>query len=258
VTRAVRILTPVRRGAWLIAAVAAGSLLAACSGVNQRPREEALLSAVPARLVQCAPEPHPVELPAVDAVLDSARLDRVVGDLLQADTVVSTGYVLVTLEFDEQGRSTRRSVIEHSALGPVADSIQRMLFSLRRDVDEADTTWGVRVRLDLGDRILMRTGRREFCPPVPRDRRLASAMEGYNPVGFRFRGGVGERIVHMRSLIGTTGNVETSHMERGGLQGSQLERDIALHLRQFLFTPATVDGFDTPAWVTIPVRIVDR
>jgi hypothetical protein len=65
-----------------------------------------------------------------------------------------------------------------------------------------------------------------------------AAMEGFNPVGFRYRGGVGERIVHMRSLIGTTGNVETSQMERGGVRGSQLERDIALHLRQFLFVVA--------------------
>jgi hypothetical protein len=240
----------------LVAIVAACSLLA-CSVVQRPPREEVLLSAVPARLVQCAPEAHPVELPAVDAVLDSARLDRAIRDMLQADTVASGGYVLLTLEFDQQGLSTRRSVIEHTRTPTLADSIQRMLFTVRREVENADSTWGVRVRLDLGDRILMRTGRREFCPPVPLDRRLVAAMEGYNPVGFRYRGGVAERVVHMRALISAAGNVAASHMDRGGLQGSQLERNIGLHLRQFLFTPATVDGFDTPAWVIIPVRIVN-
>jgi hypothetical protein len=232
-------------------------LLASCGVMTRSPREEALLSGVPARLAQCAPETYPAELPSVDAVVDSARLAGVVRDLMISETARATGHVLLTLEFDEDGLSTRRRVIEHSVQRAVADSIQRLLFGVRREVEEADSTWGVRVRLDLGEPIRMRTGRREFCPPVARDRRLAAAMEGFNPVGFRYRGGVGERIVHMRSLVGTTGNVVTSRMERGGLQGSQLERDIALYLRQFLFVPATVDGFDTRAWVIIPVRIAE-
>jgi hypothetical protein len=249
---------PPRCRAWLpLAAVVASSILAAC-GIVQRPqRQEALLSEVPGRIVQCAPETYPAELPAVASVLDSARLELMVRELVRGDTDRAAGYIMITLEFDTAGKSTRRAVIEHSAPRAVADSIHRMLFGVRREVEPADSAWGVRVRIDLGDPIRMRTGRREFCPPIARDRQLAFAMEGYNPVGFRYRGGVGERVVHMRSLIGATGNVYTSHMERGGLRGSQLERNIALYLRQFLFVPATVDGFDTPAWVIIPVRIVD-
>jgi hypothetical protein len=245
-----------RSGALLLLPLA-GVLLASCGAVQRAPHTEQVLSDVPARSIYCAPETYPAELPPANAVLDSAGLASSVADLIRRDTVPVQGHVLITLAFDEEGTSTRRAVIEHATTPALADSIQRLLFNVRREVEEADSAWGVRVRLDLGDPVRMRVGRRESCPPVPRDRRLAAAMEGYSPVGFRYRGGVGERIVHMRSLIATTGNVTTSHMERGGLRGSQLERDIGLYLRQFLFVPATVDGFDTSAWVIIPVRIVD-
>jgi hypothetical protein len=237
--------------------MAAGSVVAlSCASPGQRPPDRAaqVLSAVPPPSTRCMAERLPAELPAANVVVDSALIAGFLETLARADSAPS-GYVLITLTFDEEGLSTRRAVIEHSTTALVADTIQRMMFSARRQVDPSDAEWGVRLRLDLADSFRMQVGRREFCPPVAQKRELAEAIEGFNPVGIRYRGGVRERVLHMRALVDENGTITTAHIERGDLRGSSLERNIVRHLQQYLFEPAKVDGFDTSAWITIPVRV---
>lgn len=217
-------------------------------------RSEQLLTSVAPRSTSCVAESFPPELPGVDAVVDSARLATGVGELRRQEPA-PTGYVLLTLAFDQEGVNIRREVIEHSTVPQVADSIQRLVFAARHQVDEAEQEWGVRLRIDLEEPVRLRVGQREYCPAVPRDRAIADAMRGFNPVGVRYRGGVRERIVHVRAWVNELGIITSARIERGELGGSSLERSLADYLRQFLFQPATIDGIPTGSWVIIPVRI---
>ncbi len=231
-------------------------VLSACALARSREpdRREELLSSLPPRSAGCVVQSVPQELPGADTVVDSAMLAEAVRALRRADPPPS-GHVLLTLAFDREGINIRREVIEHSTPAPVADSIQRLVFTARRQVEEAEQEWGVRLRLDLTEPVTMRVGRREFCPPVPRDLAVEEAMRTVGPVGPRFRLGVRERTVFMRALVSEQGIITSAHVSRGELRGSAVERDLAQHIRQFLFRPATIDGFPTGAWVEIPLRV---
>jgi hypothetical protein len=199
-------------------------------------------------------ESDPQVLPGVDTVVDSVMLATAVRELRSGEPAPA-GHVLLTLAFDPEGVNIRREVIEHGTGPLVADSIQRLVFAARRQAPEAEQEWGVRLRVEVGEQIAMRIGRREFCPPVARDRRLDAAMHSLTPAGVRHRGLRRERVVHMRALVNEAGHISSAHIARGELRGSSLERDLAQHLRQFLFEPATIDRVPTPAWVEIPLRL---
>jgi hypothetical protein len=236
--------------------VSALAVLSACgaSRAAAPDRAELLLSATPARSLACGIEPEPARLPDVGTVVDSAALAAAVGDLLQQDPR-PTGYVLLTLAFDPAGTNIRRDLIEHTTRPSVADSIQRLVFAARRTVPEAEQEWGVRLRIDLDDAVTVRVGRREFCPPVARDRTVDEAMHSLTVAGVRQRGLRRERVVRMRALVNESGFVGSARIVGGDLGGSALERDLTQFLRQFLFNPATIDGLPTRAWVEIPVRV---
>lgn len=243
-----RLSTLARLGALLV--------LGACGALRPggAERSDELLSNAPPRGVRCTVDRQPAELPGVDVVVDSARLAAAVAELRRQDPPPA-GYVLLTLAFGPDGVNVRRDIIEHTTRPLVADSVQRLVYAARRQVAEADAEWGVRLRVDLTDPVTLRVGRREFCPPVARDRQLQTAMEGFNPPGVRYRGGRRERIVHMRAHVSASGTITGAYIVRGEHRGSALERTLTDYLRQFLFTPATIDGAPTDAWVDIPVRI---
>jgi hypothetical protein len=242
----------------LRAAVLGGALVAlgACGLHRGYPpeRAEALLTETEPRSLACAPESYPEELPNVASVVDSAALQGWVQGLIRQDQP-PTGYVLLTLEFDPAGVNVRRDLIEHNTPPAVADSVQRLVFAARVQAPESERTWGVRLRIDLEEPAVMRTGRREYCPPIARDASLYRLMQSYNPPGVRFRRGMRERTIFMRVRINPYGGVSSAHVARGDLSGGSLERDIAQFLRQFFFNPATVDGVPTSGWVEIPVRV---
>lgn len=253
-----RVLLCVVLPSWLLPAVLLIILAALNACTHSRSegpaRSELLLSSTAPRSTGCVVESLPEELPGVDVVVDSAMLAAALGELRHQGTA-PTGYVLLTLAFDRQGLNIRRQVIEHSTAPHVADSVQQLVFAARRQVGEAEREWGVRLRVDLEESIRMRVGQREFCPAVARDRAIEEAMRGFNPVGVRYRGGVRERTVHVRALVSEIGIISSAHIVRGELRGSGLERSLAEYLRQFLFQPATIDGFPVGSWVVIPVRI---
>jgi hypothetical protein len=231
-------------------------LLNACglSQTRTADRSELLLSATPPRSAACRAEPEPALLPAASAIVDSARLAAAVAGLRDADPPAA-GYVLLTLAFDADGTNIRRDLIEHSTRPAVADSMQRLVFAARQQAQAAEAEWGVRLRVDLADPVALRVGRREFCPPVARDRQIEEAIHSIAPAGVRHRGLRRERIIRMRARVSEAGTITSAHVARGELRGSSLEREIAIHLRQFLFNPATLDGVPTSAWVEIPVRV---
>jgi hypothetical protein len=231
------------------------ALLGACGVVRGTGQDRSeLLSQTASPRIDCTPEPVPEVLPSVGALLDSAAVARAVREL-RGSNGPRDGYVLLSLGFDRDGINIRRDLVEHSVTPSLADSVQRVVFAARRELDATEAEWGVRLRIDLAAEPVMQVGRREFCPPVARDRELDAAMHGLNPAGVRYRRGRRERVVHMRALITESGTVGSAYILRGEARGSSLERELALFLRQFLFTPASVDGIPTRAWVEIPMRI---
>jgi hypothetical protein len=204
----------------------------------------------------CAPDPYPQVLPAVDAVVDSARVARAVRVLVEADPA-RAGYVLLTVEFDRSGFLYHRDVLEHSTPRAVADSVWRLVDSARREAAESDTEWGVRLRVDVASPARLAIGRREFCRPVPRNPELYRAIQSYSPPGVRVRPRerVQLRTVHVRAYVDDLGTVTAANIVRGDLSGGELERHIFRFLQQFLFQPATIDGEPTGAWVELPVIV---
>jgi hypothetical protein len=230
-------------------------LVSACAtrqGSSASPDE--LLSSSPLRSAVCVVEPTPGQLPRADVIVDSAALSAGIRDLLDSDPP-PTGHVLLSFAFDREGLNARRDVLEHSTRALIADSIQKLAFAARRQVEESDEPWGVRLRLDLTDPVSMRVGRREFCPPVARSTEMETAMSRYSPSGVRYRGGRRERLVQMRAYVNESGFITNATVTRGVLSGSSVEHNIANYLRQFLFQPATLDGRPVGAWVQIPVRV---
>jgi hypothetical protein len=248
-----------RHGRRTLRLAAASSLLvltAACGAGREpaaQPAAQLLSSAAP-RSTRCVVEQATTALPAADAVVDSAALVEAVRALRSGDAP-PTGHVLLTLAFDRDGANVRRDVLEHSTRPIIADSVQRLVFASRREVDAGESEWGVRLRVELGAAPELRVGRRLYCPPVPRDQRVESMMQGIHPIGSRFRRGVRERTVLVRAQVDEMGIVGSARIERGELSGSAMELEITNYLRQFFFSPATLDDVPTVSYVMIPVRI---
>jgi hypothetical protein len=239
-----------------MAALTALVLLGGCGASRAVPldREAVLLTGTSPRSSYCTVEGRPRELPGADIVVDSARLVRSVAELVGSDPP-ATGHVLLTLAFDADGLNSRREVIEQAARPLLADSVQKLVFAALRQVEETEEEWGVRLRIELTDPVELRVGRREFCPPTSRNPQIEDAMRRTIPLGIRYRGGRRERVVPVRVLVGPAGTVRDAQVTRGVLHGSTVERAIADHMRQFLFEPATLDGFPVAAWVEIPIRV---
>jgi hypothetical protein len=239
-----------RHAALLALALAAGGC--ALRGEDSLQREQ-LLSEIPANRLGCVVETEPRILPPANRLVDSVALTSELATLRDAEE--ATGHVLISLAYDRAGINIRRDLLEHSTTPLIADSVQRMVFAARQEQEEAIAEWGARLRIDFTEPITLRVGRRESCPPDPRDRQLREAVEGAVPQGLRLRRGTRDRRVVMRTLVNEAGLVVRSQIVRGDLGGSTLERDLDRFLRQFLFVPATIDGQPVAAWLEIPLRV---
>lgn len=245
-----------RLGPFPVAMLTAVLFLGTACGRTERAGEPGPAGAtlLPARGPVCGPEPEPAHLPAVDAVVDSARLADAVADLGGGDPA-RAGHVVLSLEFDEVGVMMHRDILEHSTSRAVADSVWRLVRAVGRDAGEAATQWGVRLRVDVAAPVELTVARREFCRPVPRNPRLQEAMQTYSRPGVRVRRGERVETVHMRVRISDLGTVTAAAIVRGRLTGGALEHELFRFLQQFLFYPATIDGAPTDAWVEIPVHV---
>lgn len=232
-----------------------GALAAAgCAPVGPAagPERAALLSEAPATERQCVVSSRPRELVPADLMVDSAALradlERLAGD-------GPPGYVLLSMVFDTTGINIRREVIEHNVRPLVADSVQRLVFGHRRELDASDERLGVRLRLDLGPQVSMRVGRQELCPPVPLDPALETALVHFRSSGLRYRGGRRERTIWVRVLVNSHGTVVGSQIERGGVGGVDFERSVFDFVRRYSFRPATEDGMPVRGQILVPIRV---
>ncbi|HEX6911961.1 MAG TPA: energy transducer TonB [Longimicrobium sp.] len=248
-------------------ALAAVLALPACSTLRPEALHgpEALLSDAPRRMPErayCRVSGHPEDLPAADAVVDSAAFTAAAAALWRA-AGQPPGHVLLGLRFDREGLNVRRDVIEHRLPEALADSLQKLAFAHRRRVRPADEEWSVRLRLDLGETPWLRVGRTELCAP-----RLRSGPGG--GMGGTFMGnGWGDgrgafaqlallemdpSTIWVRVALDARGNVTEARVERStGRRMSEMR--VLNYLRTIGFVPATEDGHPVPGQLSMPLRL---
>lgn len=243
-------------------AVTAGLvLLAGCSSLREAPdaRRDALLTSLePSHRRSCRVVDTPEVLPTTDQLLDSAAF---------AVDVVRTwqsyehgpGYALFTLSYDPDGLNIRREIIEHNLRPTLADSLQQLVFTHRKELPAQEAPWGVRFRVEVDPKIGFQVGRQEFCEPLARNTDLAMEMGLVQNRGIRvLPGGAKESTVWVRVLVNPAGRVTEAELGRGAMADHVTQTRIFDHMRTLTFDPATEDGHPVSAWVSVPVRIVRR
>ncbi|HEX6370610.1 MAG TPA: energy transducer TonB [Longimicrobium sp.] len=250
----------------LIAPVAALLACAACSSLTgAAPGRAALLSDGPAPVDRpCRPSPIPEVLPPAALLVDSAALTAAVANVWrQAGS--PTGHALLAMGYDEAGVNVRRDLLEHRLPPALADSLQKLVFAHRREVEDVRRAWGVRLRMDLGGpEPVLRVGRREVCAAQPRD----AAVVGYGASGGATFGDVRDRTaatgllppssygtMWVRVALDAGGNVTEARLERALPGRGSFENRVLSYVRAISFVPATEDGWPVPAQLVIPLRL---
>jgi TonB family protein len=236
------------------AALATVSACAGAPGGNAAPGDG---PGRPQRACQAAREPR--ELPAAAALLDSAGLVNAAADAWR-HAGRPAGHVAFSLRYDPYGLNVSRQVIEHRVSRALADSLQALVYAHRGTTPPADREWGVRLRMELGDRPALAVERSVVCPPALRD----AAGGPFSAVANRAWGDVRDAspppsagnagMVWLRVTLDAAGNVIGVRVERAGvLRGS--DAHLLAVLRTLDFAPATEDGQPVPGEITIPYRV---
>jgi hypothetical protein len=236
-----------RRGATLALGAALLAGAASCVPVRTRPTDAGLSTTW-----ACVPDTTLAALPAVAALVDVDALTASLAPL--RGEAPAGGEVVLTMEYEPDGTNVRRDVMEHSVTPVLADTVQELVFSARRQTAAAAEPWGVRLRVRLAQPVAYAVERREYCPPRPRDRQLQFAME--SPMtGTRYRGGDRERTLLVRVRVHPAGYVHSAWLYRGADRGVEFERELFNSVRRYSFYPAMLDGRPVFGEVTVPVRI---
>jgi TonB family protein len=244
--------------------VAALLSLAACSSASGgAPGRATLLSEGPAPLGRpCRPSAVPERLPAANLLVDSAALTAAAGEVWRR-AGSPAGHALLAMAYDAGGLNVRRDLIEHRLPPALADTLQKLVFAHRRDVQPSEHAWGVRLRMDLaGEQPVLRVGRRELCDAQPRD----AAVAGYGTFTAPAFGDVRDRnaaalllpnsggTVWVRVALDAGGNVTEARLERTVARGAW-ENRVLSYVRAISFVPATEDGQPVPAQLMFPLRL---
>lgn len=239
------------------------ALSGCASFTGSAPARASLLSDAPTSPGRpCRVSPVPQELPSAAALVDSAALAAAAVQVWRA-AGAPQGHALFAMGYDRDGLNIRRDLLEHRLPQALADTLQKLVFAHRRSVRPADGEWGVRLRMDLGGQPVLRVGRRELCPAVPRDSRVA----GYGPFSGSTFGDVRDReaspslasltgngTVWVRVALDAGGNVTDARLERTFARGTW-ERRVLSYVRAISFAPATEDGFPVAAQLLFPLRL---
>jgi hypothetical protein len=233
-------------------ALAILALAAACASPRGPtvPRSESLLSErppPPGRECSVAQAPEP--LPPADLMVDSAGLTRAVQELARGREV-REGYALLSLAFDRNGWNSRRSVIDHDLPAAFTDSLQRLVFTHRREVPPGQP-WGARLRVRLGEQPRLDVGRQEICAPRLLDRSLAASPGGFD-VRDRQPPGPLSGIAWIRVLVSESGAIVDALVEQGPA-GMRSEGAVLARVRILAFEPALVDGIPVASWARLPI-----
>jgi hypothetical protein len=236
------------------AACALCAVLAACGGAAGGLSRGPAADLEVRDLYRCGEEGFPAEMPALEALVDTARLSAGVLELARAAEVPSARVVL-SLWFDETGLNIRRDLIAHDVAPALADSIQELVFQSLRRGPAMERPWGARLTLAAGRQVGYALHRRQYCPPRPRSRVLQAEMEGFMGTGTRYRGGRRESTVLMQVKVHPAGWVEDARVLRGAATGGTLEQRLRDEVRQYSFVPASLDGIPVAGEVAVPVRV---
>jgi hypothetical protein len=204
---------------------------------------------------RCTPARLPEELPSADALVDSAVL------VAEAARLGGTarGFVVASLRHDVQGTQVRRRVIERELPPELADSLEALLYAVRRVTPAAPVEWGVRLRIELNQGVRLRVTRQQECPAVPSERDLISS-----PSGFDVRAATAEQagtalatdpsVVWVRLQVDERGSVVAASVTRGYRRGAIDDR-VLRYVRTLTFHPALQDGYPVPAEVELPIPL---
>lgn len=233
------------------------ALVCGCA-LHQPPRASLLSDQAPPRGRQCSPASDPRELPDPSALIDDAAF-RMNAARLWAAAGRPPGFVLLSLRHSPDGAQVRRAVIESTVPAAIADSLQKLAFVYRKEAPAAREEWGVRLRVDLGDPVTLRVGRREECVPRPRDWEYQTADNPYD---------VRERTPNqLDDALATDPGLVWVHVkldERGYVTDATVEKSIRTlggeervlnYVRTLTFFPAMEDGYPVPAETSVPVRL---
>ncbi|HEU0076443.1 MAG TPA: energy transducer TonB [Longimicrobiaceae bacterium] len=244
------------------ALLAASLALPACTAFRTTSTERAaLLSDAPLPMDRtCRVGIDPLELPPAAILVDSAALSAAVAEVWrQAGS--PAGHVLIGMRYDARGVNVRRAVIERRVPAALADTLQKLVFAYRRALPEAEREWGVRLRLDLGERPGMRVGRSLICAPRARD---PAAGFGNSILTASFGDvrqsapspGLAESAgaVWVRVALDAGGNVTDARVERTAVRPAA-EQQVLRYVRNISFIPATEDGYPVPGQLTFALRL---
>ena len=235
----------------LVVGAALGTSACATTGADVD-RATLLLSSSPAPTGRsCRLLPPPSTAAGVDQFVDSVALR---GDLVAARGLPTTGYVLLSVAFDENGWNVVREVIESDLSYEDATFVQSLVFAHVR-TQPPGRALGGRLRIDLRPEPAFRLGSREFCPPRLRARRGQFGLAN----AFDVRSVDPNMPTTMNSVVVT---VALDHS--GAVSGIRFDRQpirlrneapILSYIRQLEFEPALLDGIPVASTTEVPIRI---
>ena len=235
-------------------------VLAACaSGGQAFNRSAVLLSDAPAPQGRsCGPASSPEALPAARALVDSESVMRA----LTAAPGVPSGFLLLSLRYDDQGRVAWSRVLESNLDADRQQALAGLLaHSLRQQA--AAPSWSVRLRVKADAAPEMRVGRSELC--------AAAALPGPT-IAIRRQFVVSQAAGSREAAASPPPSAMTiprtprfllhvdaaGHVLEARLQESSGDEDVDAQFGQQLpkleFRPTLLDGQSVSAWVPWPAR----
>jgi hypothetical protein len=200
---------------------------------------------------------EPAQLPAAAELVDEQAFDAAAQKLWEG-AGKPHGYVLFSVRHSPDGAQVRRAVIESSLPEGMADSLQKLVFAYRRQAPASRDEWGVRMRVDMGQPVALRIGRRESCNPQPRNWEYRTANNPFDareqsPWGSGTAVMTDPSVVWVHVQLNERGTVTDARVERSIVRIS--EQTLLTYVRSMAFIPATEDGYPVPGELTLPVRL---
>jgi hypothetical protein len=240
-------------------AAAGALLLAAGCASHSASRGELLSSARPDEGRHCSVASAPQQLPAAAQLIDAdaftAQAER-----LWAGAGKPDGHVVFSVRHGLDGVQVRRSIVESTLPAGLADTLQKLVYAYRRETPAAPVEWGVRLRVDAGETVALRVGRREECTARPRDPGYRSSAFDVREKGEADDLPLGRQTdpglvwVHVR--VDAQGLVTDARVERRVL-AAVAEQRVLSYVRGLTFDPALDDGEPVPgeATITVPLQL---
>jgi TonB family protein len=242
----------------LPAVVLLASALAAACATGGPPPSSLLSDEKHPAPKQCAPAADPAVLPDPAALVDTAVF-RNIARQLWMHAGRPDGYVLIALRHSPDGAQVYRAAIETTAPAGITDSLAMLAFAARRETPQAPREWGVRLRVDLGDPVRLRVGRRLACEARPREWAYRTAG---SPFDIRDSQGswstsilTDPGIVWVRVKVDASGTVTDATVDRSYLRGGAWQSQLLNYVRSMAFDPATEDGYPVASEIVVPVRL---